>query len=93
MHQHPRTCNKYPNKKNCRFNFGNFFTDRTIIAQPLPVSLSIEQKKEVMQSRKEIQSTVKNCTDTELNPSTSRDLRKIRSVPDTMQLLQITQSD
>ena len=34
-HTHSKTCKK--NKKiKCRFNFGQFFTNRTIIAEPLP---------------------------------------------------------
>ena len=34
-HTHSKTCRKYKNIK-CRFNFGQFFTNRTIIAEPLP---------------------------------------------------------
>ena len=33
-HSHSKTCCKYKNV-GCRFNFGHFFTDRTIIAEPL----------------------------------------------------------
>ena len=34
IHHHSKTCRKFRNEK-CRFNFGTFFTTRTIIAQPL----------------------------------------------------------
>ena len=31
---HPRTCWKY-NKNECRFSYGRYFTEKTIIAKPL----------------------------------------------------------
>ena len=34
-HNHSKTCRKYKNVE-CRFNFGQFFTDNTIVAEPLP---------------------------------------------------------
>ena len=33
-HNHSKTCRKYKNVS-CRFNFGQFFTKRTIIAEPV----------------------------------------------------------
>ena len=33
-HTHSKTCRKYKNVQ-CRFNFGQFFTDKTILAEPL----------------------------------------------------------
>jgi hypothetical protein len=33
-HNHSKTCRKYKSVT-CRFNFGQFFTDRTIVAEPL----------------------------------------------------------
>ena len=33
MHRHSKTCHKYRNEK-CRFRFGKFFRNKTIIAQP-----------------------------------------------------------
>ena len=35
VHRHSKTCSKHRNDK-CRFNFGKFFTYRTIVAEPLP---------------------------------------------------------
>lgn len=34
-HSHSKTCRKYKNII-CRFNFGQFFTNSTIVAEPLP---------------------------------------------------------
>ena len=48
-----QTCRKHRNGK-CRFHFGKFFTSRTIIAQPLPDSLSVDKKNEIIQNRKEL---------------------------------------
>ena len=68
IHRHSKTCHKYRNEK-CRFHFGKFFTSRTIIAQPLPDSLSVDKKNEIMQNRKQLLKKVKQYINTELNPS------------------------
>lgn len=34
-HSHSKSCRKYKKKK-CRYSFGKFFTDHTIVAEPLP---------------------------------------------------------
>ena len=68
IHCHSKTCRKYRNEKS-RFHFGKFFTSRTIIAQPLPDSLSVDKKNEIMQNRKQLLKKVKQYIDTELNPS------------------------
>ena len=48
-HTHSKTCRKYKNIK-CRFNFGQFFTNRTIIiiAEPLPDNLADELKQPIL---------------------------------------------
>ena len=45
IHRHSKSCRKDKNDK-CHFNFGRFFTDKTIITQPLSSDLSESQKKE-----------------------------------------------
>ena len=50
-HTHSKTCRKYKNIK-CRFNFGQFFTNRTIIADPLPDDLSDEIKQAKLKKTK-----------------------------------------
>ena len=41
------TCRKYRNDK-YRFNFGNVFTGRTIVAEPLPKDVPEEIKNQVL---------------------------------------------
>ena len=69
VHTHSKTCRKYPNQP-CRFNFGRFFCDRTIIASPLPNDISHEDRKNKLAKRKEILDKVKNYIDTYLFPKT-----------------------
>ena len=38
LHRHSKTCRKYKNES-CRFHFGRFFTEKTIIGEPLPANL------------------------------------------------------
>ena len=51
IHRHSKTCRKYRNDK-CRFHFGRYFTDRTIIAKPLVQSLSDLEKQTILTERK-----------------------------------------
>lgn len=57
-HSHSKTCRKYKNIK-CRFNFGQFFTNRTIVAEPLSEDLDQEEKTNTLDKQKEILSLVK----------------------------------
>ena len=78
IHQHSKTCRKYRNEK-CRFHFGKYYTNRTIIAQPLSDFLSVDEKNAIMRNRKLLLKKVKQYIDSKLNPSkknfynTSRD--------------------
>ena len=67
-HSHSKTCRKYRNIA-CRFNFGQFFTDRTIVAEPLPQDMDEEIKTNILTRRKEILSLMKQKIDEVLNPS------------------------
>ena len=69
-HNHSKTCRKYKNVT-CRFNFGQFFTDRTIIAEPLAEDMDDPIKSDLLTRRKEILSKVKQKIDDVLNPSKS----------------------
>ena len=42
-HTHSKTCRKYKNLA-CRFNFGHFFTEKTIVAESLAYNMDIEEK-------------------------------------------------
>ena len=67
-HTHSKTCRKYKNIK-CRFNFGQFFTNRTIVAEPLSDDLDKMVKTNITDGQNEILSLVKNKIDNMLNPS------------------------
>ena len=47
VHIHSRTCWKY-NKNECRFSYGCYFTEKTIIAKPLDSKFSNEEKQEIV---------------------------------------------
>ena len=47
LHRHSKTCQKYRNGK-CRFDFGRFYTERTIVATPLSDSLTELENVEII---------------------------------------------
>lgn len=67
-HTHSRSCRKYKNIQ-CRFNFGQFFTNTTIVAEPLSDDLDEAIKSDLLDKRKETLSLVKQQIDDVLNPS------------------------
>ena len=69
-HSHSKSCRKYKNVQ-CRFHSGKFFTDRTIVAEPLSEELDESMKLKMLQNRNEILSLVKQKIDEVLNPSLS----------------------
>ena len=68
VHDHGKTCRKYKNVA-CRFNFGHFFTDRTIVAEPLAEDIEDEITSNISAKRQEILSKVKQKIDDVLNPT------------------------
>ena len=58
IHCHLKTCHKYKNSK-CRFKFGRFFTDKTIIAIPFQHSLNKVDKFGILSKRNNILDQVK----------------------------------
>ena len=68
IHRHSKTCRRYKND-NCRFHFGRFFTDRTIVAKPLNFNLNDAEKKEILTERYNILKTVSDYINEYLNPS------------------------
>lgn len=67
-HNHSKTCRKYRNIP-CRFNFGQFFTKSTIVAEPLSDNLTEDVKSNALTRRKEILNLVKEKIDNVLNPN------------------------
>ena len=69
-HNHSKTCRKYKNVT-CRFNFGQFFTNKTVVADPLSEDMDEEIKSSILTRRKDILCKVKQKIDDVLNPSKS----------------------
>ena len=67
VHAHSRTCWKYNNE--CRFSYGQFFTEKTILVKPLVSELNNDEKQEVLAWRKTLLKKVKNYIDENLNPA------------------------
>ena len=68
VHAHSRNCWKY-NKRECRFSYSRFFTEKTIIAKPLDSELTNDEKQEVLAWRKTLLKKVKKSIDDNLNPA------------------------
>ena len=67
IHSHSKTCRKVKNK-NCRFNFGKFFSNRTIIAKPIE-NLSEYERFCLLQKRESILTKVKLYINNNLDPN------------------------
>ena len=67
VHTHSKTCRKYKNES-CRFHFGKYFTNRTIIASPLSDNLDIDEKNQILEKGKSILDKVKEHIDEYLFP-------------------------
>ena len=68
VYAHSKTGWKY-NKNECRFSYGQFFTEKTIIAKPLDSELTNNQKQRVLAWRKILLTKVKKYIDDNLNPA------------------------
>ena len=69
IHAHTRTCWKY-NKNGCRFSYGRYITEKTIIAKPLDSKLNNDEKQEVLAWRNTLLRQVTSYIDDNLNPAT-----------------------
>ena len=68
LHRHSKSYRKYKNRP-WRFNFDRYFTEKTIIAKPLPLSLKDHEKADIMVERNRILTKVKEYIDKELDPA------------------------
>ena len=99
VHRHSKKCRKYRNDK-CRFNFGKFFTDKTIVAESIPEDMPEEIKNQVLKNRSDLLSKVKRYIDTELNPSkkniydsTRSGNEVVKTIEEILSLLEISKED
>ena len=90
-HQHSKSCRKYKAKP-CRYNFGRFFTNKTIVAVPLIESIDILEKSEILAKRNNILSKVKQYIDEFLDPSKSSFIDNLR-VEEVLLFLNIKEVD
>ncbi|KAL9977715.1 hypothetical protein ACROYT_G015152 [Oculina patagonica] len=67
-HTHSRSCKKYKNIP-CRFNFGQFFTDQTVVSKPLPDNIHHDEKELLLNKRNDILSAVKQKINENLDSS------------------------
>ena len=88
-HNHSKTCRKYKNIS-CRFDFGQFFTNRTIIAEPLNKDLDEAMKINILERRTQILTSVKQKIDEVLNPS-KPDYNETLNDTDILESLHITE--
>ena len=67
IHSHSKSCRKYKNIA-YKHSFGHFFTDKTIIAEPLPNYMTENEKSTVLSKRYRLLSKVQNYIDVYLDP-------------------------
>ena len=67
IHSHSRSCRKYKNQM-CRYHFGRFFTDRTVIAVPLLKEIPVGERAHIIEWHKLLLTKVKQYIDTNLDP-------------------------
>ena len=68
VHAHSKTCWKY-SKNECRFSYGRFFTEKTIIAKPLDCKLTNDEEQDVLAWTKTLLNKVKKHIDGDLSPA------------------------
>ena len=99
IHSHSRSCRKYKNQT-CRYHFGRFFTDHTVIAVPLSRDLPVDQRTHIIEQRKLLLSKVKEYIDTNLDPRKRNILNpynehfeELSSIKEILQELDISEED
>ena len=90
-HQHSKSCRKYKSKP-CRYNFGSFFTDKTIVAVPLNQSVDILEKSKILTKCNNILLKVKQYIDEFLDPGKASYVNNL-TVNEALKLLYIAEVD
>ena len=99
LHRHSKPCRKYRND-GCRFQFGKFFSNQTIVAKPSPSDMPDNMKHSVLSKRKDILSQVKDYINNHLNPAkvnfydSSKDtFVNLKSVSEVLEEINITEEE
>ena len=66
VYRYSRFCRKYKSEK-CRYHFGKFFTENTIVATPFSSDLSDEMENSILSERERILSKVEEYIDKNLD--------------------------
>ena len=91
-HAHSETCRKYKNLQ-CRFNFGHFFTDTTIVTRPLPKTMNEEERKRTLTQRHVTLTKVKQFIDHFLNPHDKNNYKGNMTIDEILSFLEITKRE
>ena len=92
IHFHSKTCRKYKNSK-CRFKFGRFFTDKTIISIPLQHTLNQVDKFGILSKRNNILGQVKKYIDNNNLDPNSKSFSNDLSIQEILSSMGITEDD
>ena len=99
IHHHSKSCRKYKNEL-CRFHFGRYFCDRTIVAKPLDDKLSPVEKQSILNRRKELLQRVSDYINYQLNPAKvniydeeKEDFVQVKTIEEILDSLGITTAD
>ena len=90
-HKHSKSCRKYKNKL-CRYEFGKFFTEKKIIAQPLEDSIKDVESYSILKKKDAILSKVTDFINKSLDPSKDT-YRKDLSIDGILLELQLTKKE
>ena len=90
IHCHSQPCPKYKNSK-CRFTFGRFFTDKTIISIPLQHTLNQVDKFGILSKRNKILGQVKKYIDNNNLDPNSRSFSNDLSIQEILSSMGITE--
>ena len=99
IHSHSKSCRKYKNI-DCRYNFGRFFCDRSIVAEPLSKDLKEHDRNNILEKRSFLLNKVKDYINANLNPRTQNildpgkpDYEEPKTISEILCALQIDEQD
>ena len=91
IHAHSNSCRKYKNVS-CRFHYGRYFTEKTVIAQPLFEEMLESERSAVLSFRAKLLKKVKTFIDENLDPHKAT-YKKPDTIVEILHSLGITEQD